>query len=63
MYATTNSIDTNTFYIYRPTQDSNAIIYGVSRIINDVGIRVAPLRGDNGLKPGEIGFLIPQKSY
>jgi len=60
---TTNSPSTNVVFMYSPTQDSNAIIYGVSKIIDHIGIPIGTLNGNIGLKPGEVGFLIPEKSY
>lgn len=48
--------------MYRYTENPNDILYGISSVLNYIGITTAgPMSSDMILKPGEVGFFIPIK--
>jgi hypothetical protein len=59
----TNEPATNMVFAYHPTQDTNAILYGVSCVLNEVGISTGPMVNNGILKQGEMAVFIPERIY
>jgi hypothetical protein len=51
----------NASYMYVPTKDPNAILYGLCEVFHDIGITVGETTNDDILEPGHVGFFIPNR--
>ena len=47
--------------VYRYTKNPNDIIYGITAVLQHIGISTHAIFGDGVLQPGEVAFYVPSQ--